>query len=116
MTYVQLAHNVWDAQSRCAKAQVLHTFGRTNELDVAALKRLTKSISRFLSPEDVVAASPAGRADSLKMIRSVPLGGAYLLRSLWVALGIPRALSQCLKDRSFTSPVEWAAFAISVLV
>ena len=113
VTYVQLAHNVWDVQSRCAKAQVLHTFGRTDELDVAALKRLTKSISRFLSPEDVLEASPAGGADNLKMIRSVPMGGAYLLRSLWEALGIPRALSKCLKDRSFTSPMEWAAFAMT---
>jgi len=47
------------------------------------------------------------------MIRSVPLGGAYLLRALWEQLGIPEALSQCMKDRSFTSPMEWAAFAMT---
>src|SRR5512139_3634252 len=54
VTYVQLAHNLWDPQSRCAKAQVLHTFGRTDELDTDALKRLAKSINRFLSPEDAL--------------------------------------------------------------
>jgi transposase len=113
VTYVQLAHNVWDTESRCAKAHILHTFGRTDELDVTALKRLVKSIGRFLSPEDVVEASPAGRTDSLKMIKSVPMGGAYLLRSLWEKLGISPALSKCLKDRSFTTPVEWAAFAMT---
>ena len=113
MTYVQLAHNVWDTGSRCAKARVLHTFGRIDDLDVAALKRLTKSISRFLSPEDAIEASPAGRAESLKIIKSVPLGGAFLLRSLWETLGIHKVLHDCLKGRSFTSPVEWAAFAMT---
>ena len=41
------------------------------------------------------------------------MGGAYLLRALWEQLGIPDALSQCMKDRSFTAPVEWAAFAMT---
>jgi transposase len=114
VTYVQLAHNTWDTRSRCAKAQVLHTFGRTDELDTAALKRLAKSISRFLTPEDAlrVNASVEGVVTPLNILRSVPLGGTYLLRSLWEQLGIPGALSQCMKDRSFTSPVEWAAFAM----
>ncbi len=114
VTYVQLAHNTWDTESRCAKAQVLHTFGRTDDLDTDVLKRLAKSISRFLSPEDAlrVNASAGGGAAPLNIIRSIPLGGAHLLRSLWEQLGIPEALSQCMNDRSFTSPVEWAAFAM----
>jgi transposase len=115
VTYVQLAHNLWDPQSRCAKAQVLHTFGRTDELDTDALKRLAKSINRFLSPEDALQgnASVEGAVAPLRMIRSVPLGGAHLLRALWEQLGIPKALAQCMKDRSFTSPMEWAAFAMT---
>jgi len=113
VTYVQLAHNVWDQESRCAKAQVLHSFGRTDELDVAALKRLTKSISRFLSPEDAIEAAPTERTDTLKIIKSAPMGGAYLLRSLWETLGLHKVLRDCLKERSFTSPVEWAAFAMT---
>ena len=40
------------------------------------------------------------------------MGGAYLLRALWEQVGIPDVLSQCMNDRSFTSPVEWAAFAM----
>jgi transposase len=113
VTYVQLAHNVWDPASRCAKAQVLHTFGRMDELDTEALKRLAKSIGRFLSPEDAlrVGASPGGEAP-LTIIRSVPMGGAYLLRALWEQLGMEKVLSRCIKDRAFTSPVAWAAFAM----
>ena len=114
MTYVQLAHNVWDTQARCAKAQVLHTFGRTDDLDTEALKRLAKSIGRFLTPEDAhqIQRKVSGEAP-LQFIRSVPLGGAYLLRSLWEMLGLQAVLKDCLKERSFTSPVEWAAFAMA---
>jgi transposase len=114
VTYVQLAHNVWDTQARCAKAQVLHTFGRTDDLDTEALKRLAKSIGRFLTPEDAhrIQTKVSGEA-SLQFIRSVPLGGAYLLRSVWDMLGLSTVLKDCLKERSFTSPVEWAAFAMT---
>lgn len=40
------------------------------------------------------------------------MGGSYLLRSLWEQLGIHKTLEECLKRRSFTSPVEWAIFAM----
>jgi transposase len=114
VTYVQLAHNVWDTQARCAKAQVLHTFGRTDDLDTEALKRLAKSISRFLTPEDAHRIQTKVKGDAaLQFIRTVPLGGAYILRSLWEMLGIHAVLKDCLKERSFTSPVEWAAFAMT---
>jgi len=114
VTYVQLAHNVWDTQARCAKAQVLHTFGRTDDLDTEALKRLAKSIGRFLTPEDALRIQAKGGGEAaLQFIRTVPLGGAYLLRSLWETLGIHTVLKDCLKERSFTSPVEWAAFAMT---
>jgi len=114
VTYVQLAHNVWDTQTRCAKAQVLHSFGRTDDLDTEALKRLAKSIGRFLTPEDAhrIQTNVLGEAP-LQFIRSVPLGGAYLLRSLWERLGLHTVLKDCLKGRSYTSPVEWAAFAMT---
>lgn len=115
VTYVQLAHNVRDPQSGQPKANVLHTFGRSDELDVAAIKRLTKSLCRFLSPEDAVQtqAITDGKKAPLTFLKSVPMGGAYLLRSLWEMLGLHTVLKDCLKDRSFTSPVEWAAFAMT---
>ncbi len=115
VTYVQLAHNVRDPQSGQPKANVLHTFGRADELDVAAIKRLTQSLCRFLSPEDAIQtkARAEGKDAALTFLRSVPLGGAYLLRSLWERLGLHTVLKDCLKERSFTSPVEWATFAMA---
>ena len=112
-TYVQLAHNVRDAQSGQPKADVLYTFGRSDSLDVDAIRRLTKSLSRFLTPEEALKIQGTTGSDApLRFLRSVPMGGAHLLRGVWEQLGIPEALSQCMKDRSFTSPVEWATFAM----
>jgi hypothetical protein len=31
--YVQLAHNVWDPERRYAKAEVVYSFGRREDLD-----------------------------------------------------------------------------------
>jgi transposase len=112
-TYVQLAHNVRDAKTGQPKADVLYTFGRADSLDVDAIRRLTKSLSRFLTPEEALRIQGTVEGDApLRFLKSVPMGGAYLLRALWEQLGIPHALSQCMKDRSFTSPVEWASFAM----
>ncbi|WP_408998209.1 IS1634 family transposase [Syntrophus buswellii] len=112
-TYVQLAHNVRDAKTGQSKADVLYTFGRADSLDVDAIRRLTKSLSRFLTPEEALRIQGTIEGENpIRFLKSVPMGGAYLLRALWEQLGIPDALSQCMKDRSFTSPVEWATFAM----
>jgi transposase len=108
-----LAHNVRDAQTGQPKADVLYTFGRADSLDVDAIRRLTRSLSRFLTPEEALRIQGTTEGETpLRFLKSIPMGGSYLLRGLWEQLGIPEALSQCMKDRSFTSPVEWATFAM----
>ena len=84
MTYVQLAHNVWDTQARCAKAQVLHTFGRTDDLDTEALKRLAKSIGRFLTPEDAHRIQTNGQRRSSSAIYPQRSSGRRLLASFYL--------------------------------
>jgi len=112
-TYVQLAHNVRDAKTGQPKADVLYTFGRADSLDIDAIRRLTRSLSRFLTPEEALRIQGENHGEApLKFVKSIPLGGAHLLRGLWNQLGIPEALSRCKQDRSFRSPVEWAAFAM----
>lgn len=109
-TYVQLAHNVRDPESGFARAQVLYTFGRSDSLDVDAIRRLVRSLCRFISPEDAIQAQ--GSTQTLRFIKSVPLGGAYLLRQIWERLGLQTVLSQALKNRDFAFAVEWAIFAM----
>lgn len=86
--YIQLAHNQWDPQAGCAKAKVLFNFGREEEVDGEALKRLVKSINRFLGPEEILRHEAGRTATLLKFITSRPLGGAWLLDRLWEELGI----------------------------
>ncbi len=56
--YVQLAHNVRHPETGSAVAQVLHSFGREDQLDRDALGRLVGSLSRYLGLP--AAPSPAG--------------------------------------------------------
>jgi transposase len=108
--YVQLANNVWDKDKGFAQAQVIHSFGRRDQLDVEALKRLVKSMSRFLDPEDSLQVEH--RDEQLKIISSRPAGGAYLLKQLWKRLHIDECLQKAVDGRSFTAPIADAIFAM----
>ncbi|KYD28519.1 hypothetical protein B4110_3719 [Parageobacillus toebii] len=43
VAYLQLAHNEWDPKAKYAKAKVIYSFGREDEVDRAVLERLAKS-------------------------------------------------------------------------
>ncbi len=108
--YVQLAHNSRHPEKGYSRAEVVYSFGRRDQLDVAALKRLVSSLSRFLSPEDAQELEAQGTG--LKFISSLPAGGALLLKGLWKRIGIDKCLSKALKGRDFTAPVGDAIFAM----
>ena len=108
--YVQLANNVWNKEKGFAQAQVIHSFGRSDQLDVEALRRLIKSVSRFLDPEDAIRLER--QSDDLKFVSSRPAGGAYLLKALWQRLNIDDCLKKALDQRSFNAPVAEALFAM----
>jgi transposase len=108
--YIQLAHNTRHPEKGYTRAEVVYSFGRRDQLDVAALKRLIASLSRFITPED--AQELAAQDTGLKFISSKPAGGALLLKGLWERIGIGKCLSEALKDRDFTTPVEDAIFAM----
>ena len=108
--YVQLAHNTRHPEKGYARAEVIHSFGRRDQLDVPALRRLVGSLCRFLTPEDAQDIEAKGRG--LKFISSKPAGGSLLLRGLWDRIGIDKCLADALQDRSFTSPVQDAIFAM----
>jgi transposase len=116
VSYLQLAHNVRHPQKGYVKAEVIYNFGRQEDIDLAAIKRLVTSLCRFLSPEDALEATSAlagsGGDGRLRFVGSRPMGGAYLLRKLWEQIGIERVISRAVADREFTSPVEWAVFAM----
>lgn len=114
VTYVQLAHNFRKPGSRTPQAKVLYSFGRLDELDVDELKRLVKSISRFLGPEDAAQARTAAEGDAvaLAFIESRPMGAGFLLWALWRKLGIDKALQGLASERKFRNDPLPALFAM----
>lgn len=107
--YVQLAHNVRLPGRRNPVAQVIHSFGREDELDREALARLVRSISRFLEPGEQLAAVAS---DELCFLGSRPFGGGYVLDALWRRLGIEAALVRLARGRRLTVAVERLLFAL----
>ena len=107
--YVQLAHNEWDPERKCSVARVIHSFGREDQLDRAALARLVRSLSRVLEPEQaLIATAPA----ELEFVGSVPLGGAWALDGLWRQLGIDAAIERLLAARRLDPRAERLLFAM----
>jgi hypothetical protein len=107
--YVQLAHNVRLPGRRNPVAQVIHSFGREEELDRQALARLVRSISRFLAPGEQLAAAAS---EELRFLESRPFGGGYVLDALWRRLGIEAALIRLARRRRVTPAVGQLLFAL----
>jgi hypothetical protein len=87
--YLQLAHNEWDPAKGRSVPRVIYGFGREDELDKEAVRRLVASLSRLLEPGDV----PADPGEGLEFAESRPYGGAYVLDQLWRRLGIGTILT-----------------------
>ena len=94
--YLSLAHNEWDPVAGRSKVRILFNFGREDELDPAAIRRLIASLSRALPPGEALA---AGASAGLRFLESRHLGGAYLLDRLWRRLGIDAILARALRGR-----------------
>ncbi|MFE7748887.1 transposase, partial [Streptomyces sp. NPDC057428] len=54
--YLQLAHNEWDPVAGRSRTKVLHSFGREDELDREAVRRLVAALSRLLDPGEALTA------------------------------------------------------------
>lgn len=106
--YLQLAHNVRNERGN-AVAEVVHSFGREDELDRDALARLVRSISRFLDPAQAFESS-AGT--ELVFVGSKPFGGGYLLDALWRRLGIGTVLASVAAARKLTPAIERLIFTL----
>lgn len=107
--YVQLAHNVRNPKTGSPQAEVIHNFGRMDELDMDALRRLARSIQRFLGEEPTLFAE---KNPEMKLLSSRPMGGAWFLNGLWQRIGINALLEKRLKDREFKTEIERVIFAM----
>ena len=103
--YLHLAHNEWDAAARRSVPKLLYSFGRADQLDKEAVRRLVGSLAKLLDPADLAAAAAA---DGLVFTESRPYGGAYVLDALWHRLGIDAILTG-LRARGRGRPRDGAA-------
>src|SRR5258708_2061336 len=88
--YLHLAHSEWDPAAGRSVPKILHSFGREDQVDKAAIKRLVASLSRLLDPADALAATADG---DLVFLESRPYGGTYVLDQLWHRLNIPAIIT-----------------------
>ncbi len=104
--YVQLVQNEWDPATKSSRMKVVHSFGREDQLDRAAVERLAGSLGRLLGQE------PAGAAPELTYAGSAGLGGTYLLDQLWQRLGIGQVMTAMLGATRRDAATERVLFAL----
>lgn len=111
VSYLQLAHNERHPQTGTPTAKVIHNFGRADQVDREALRRLVASVSRFLEPAQAVAATAGS---DVEIIDSRRFGGAFVLDQLWERLGIGPALRRAAAGRRLDAGVtERVLFALA---
>jgi hypothetical protein len=109
VSYLQLVHNEWDAAAQASRTKILYSFGRTDQVDPAAIERLIASLSRLLDP---AAALRVTASSELTFLESRPLGGTHVLDGMWQRLGIDKVISGLLKGRRRDPRVERVLFAL----
>jgi transposase len=111
--YVQMCHNYREGGSGPSRTRVLFSFGRKDELDVEALRRLVSSISRYLDPAEAAEVRlAAGIELDARFLGAKHLGGTHLLDGVWRRLGIAAGLEKLLAERGYRTPVERLLFAL----
>jgi hypothetical protein len=109
VAYLQLAHNAWDPVAKQSKVRVLYNFGREDQLDRDAIRRLIGSLQRALEPDEALASVTA---PGLRFIESRPMGGAWALDGLWRELAVDRTLARLLAGRRLDARAERVIFAM----
>jgi len=110
VAYLQLAHNERHPETGSPVARVIHSFGRADQVDRAALARLVTSISQFLTLAEAVAAVAGAEVE---VVDSRRMGGAWTLDRVWERLGIGAAIRRAAASRRLDGDaVERVVFAL----
>ncbi len=111
--YVQACHNYREGGSGPSRTRVLFSFGRKDQLDVEALRRLVSSISRYLDPAEASEVRAAAGVElDARFLGAKKIGGTHLLDGVWRRLGIAAGLEKLLSERGYRTPVERLLFAL----
>ena len=115
VAYYALAENIWNPEARRSETRVVHSFGRADQLDKAALQRLVASINRVID-RDAAETAPTREQTALPEIdieAVFELGVVLTARRLWEELGIGEAIRTRMARADLTAPHETALFAMA---
>ncbi|HEY0194663.1 MAG TPA: IS1634 family transposase, partial [Kofleriaceae bacterium] len=114
VAYYALAESVWNPEAKRREARVVHSFGRADQVDRAALERLVNSINRVLDGGDgVVADKTTAGIPDFEIDGVFELGVVLAARHLWEELGIGPAIRRCVEQAGLTAPHATALFAMA---
>lgn len=118
--YYQLAHNERHPVTRKPVAQIIHNFGRVDQLDRDQLVRLCRSIARvcnltIIDPFDDTKQIPlaVGLPKGLKLKKTLSLGCVLVIEKLWETLGLKKTISDIVKKRQLRAPYERALLVMT---
>jgi transposase len=111
--YLALAENCRHPEKGHVEARVIHSFGREDQLDRAALERLVASIRRILGdagggPD----ARNAAGAGSIAIEASFALGVVHVAQAFWTRLGIAEAIQARVEEKQLQAPHAAALLAM----
>src|SRR6476469_9900429 len=112
VAYYALAESVWNADAKRREARVVHSFGRADQVDRAALERLVKSINRVLDG-DHGASTRTQDVPEIEIDRVFELGVVLAARTVWEELGVGAAIRGCAARANLTAPHETALFVMA---
>jgi hypothetical protein len=115
VAYYALAENDWNAEAKRSETRVIHSFGRADQLDRAALQRLVASINRVIDADAANTLPTHGKTAiaEIEIDAVFELGGVLAARGLWEELGIGEAIRARMGRAGLSAPHETALFAMA---
>jgi hypothetical protein len=115
VAYYALAENIWNASAKRSETRVVHSFGRADQLDRAALQRLVASINRVIDADAADALPTHGKTvvPEIDIDAVFELGVVLAARGLWQELGIGEAIRTRMVRAGLSAPHETALFAMA---
>ena len=111
--YLALAENVRHPEKGYVEAKVVHSFGRADQLDRAALERLVASIQRVLADAGGGPVTRDGTSlGRIAIEASFELGVVHVAKALWAKLGIGEVIQAQLDEKQLQAPHATALLAM----
>src|SRR5215831_922165 len=113
--YYQLAENYYHKTRRRSETRVIYTFGRADQVDPEALRRLAQSLLRVANDDRIDLAArtfpPEVGIDDIEQVYAY--GVLYAARALWEELGIGPLLRAKMQQTGCEAPHDLALLAMT---